>query len=51
MSLGQIIDRFIKEYNKALFSTEIKKPKAYALYQVWKWVDENEKARTTVLED
>lgn len=45
MSIGQIIDRFLKEYNNAIKWDYVHKPKAYALYQTWKWVDAEEKPR------
>lgn len=33
------------EYRKAQAMVFVHKPMAYALYQVWKWFDENEKPR------
>ena len=34
-----------EEYRKAQALEFVRKPMAYALYQVWKWFDENEKPR------
>ena len=45
MSLGEVVDYFIREYNLALNNEHIHKPIAYALYQTWKWVDDKEKTR------
>lgn len=39
------IKMLAEEYRKAQTMTFVNKPMAYALYQVWKWFDENEKPR------
>lgn len=37
------IMELIREYNKAVLLPHVKKPKAYALYQMWEKVDATEK--------
>lgn len=39
------IKMLAEEYHKAQALEFVHKPMAYALYQVWKWFDENEKPR------
>ena len=39
------------EYRKAQTMAFVRKPMAYALYQVWKWFDENEKSRIAESEE
>ena len=43
--LQKALKRLDVEYKKALASCYVRKPLAYALYQVWKWVDSYEKPR------
>lgn len=45
------IKMLMEEYRKAQAQAFVRKPMAYALYQVWKWFDENEKPRFTKKED
>jgi hypothetical protein len=45
------IKMFAEEYRKSQAMVFVRKPMAYALYQVWKWFDENEKPRITESED
>lgn len=45
MTLGKVVDYFIKEYNSALNKTFVQKLISYALYQTWKWIDTKEKPR------
>jgi len=45
------IKMLAEEYRKSQALAFVRKPMAYALYQVWKWFDENEKPRTTESED
>lgn len=42
---GEILDKFIKNYNHAFCNEHIRKPKSWALYQTWKLVDSIEKSR------
>ena len=39
------IKMLAEEYHKAQTMAFVRKPMAYALYQVWKWFNENEKPR------
>lgn len=43
-TVSELIDA---EYEKAKALPYIKKPMAYAVYQVWKMIDKNEKERNT----
>lgn len=45
MTVGQIIDRFIKEYNNAKQIESIMKPYSFALHKTWLWADGLEKPR------
>lgn len=45
------IKMLMEEYKKAQAYVFVRQPMAYALYQVWKWFDENEKPRFTKKED
>ena len=45
------IKMLAEEYRKSQAMVFVRKPMAYALYQVWKWFDENEKPRITESED
>ena len=40
-----------EEYKRSQTMVFVRKPMAYALYQVWKWFDENEKPRIAESED
>lgn len=39
------IKMLAEEYRKSQASVSVKKPMAYALYQVWKYFDKHEKPR------
>ena len=39
------IKMLAEEYRMSQTRVFVRKPMAYALYQVWKWFDENEKPR------
>ena len=39
------INMIEKEYERAKALSFVRKPLAYALYQVWKWADRTEKER------
>ena len=43
--LSKAIKMLKEEYIRAQASVFVRKPMAYALYQVWKWFDANEKER------
>ena len=43
--LYEAIGRIMVEYDYAIKQDHIRKPLSYALYQVWKYFDEREKAR------
>ena len=43
--LYEAIGRIMVEYEYAVKRKDIRKPLSYALYQVWKYFDEREKAR------
>ena len=45
MTIGKVVDYFIREYNMAMDNNYVEKPISYALYQTWKWLDEKEKPR------
>ena len=45
------IKMIAEEYRKAQAIVFVRKPMSYALYQVWKWFDENERPRITERED
>ena len=45
MTLGQVLDKFISNRDKALKRNYIDKPIAWALYETWKWADAYEKNR------
>ncbi len=42
----KVLKMISDEYRKAQESTWVRKPMAYALYQVWKWFDQHEKPRS-----
>lgn len=44
-NLYEAIGRIMVEYEYAFKQEHIRKPLSYALYQVWKYFDEREKAR------
>lgn len=48
MTLGKVVDYFLKEYNKALKNSYVRKPISYALYHTWKMIDEKEKPRNDI---
>ena len=41
------IKMLAEEYRRSQALVFVRKPMAYALYQVWKWFDEHEKPRIT----
>ncbi len=45
MTIGKVVDYFLEEYGKAIDSTFVQKPIAYALYKTWEWIDRQEKPR------
>ena len=45
MTLGQVIDKFIKNRELALSRDYINKPISWALYETWKWANAYEKNR------
>ena len=45
MRLDTAIKRLNENYQKALKWDFVQKPVSWALYQTWKWADENEKPR------
>ena len=45
MKLNKAIRILKEEYIKAQASTYVRKPMSYALYQVWKYFEKNEKER------
>ena len=45
MTIGRIVDFMLKKHTEALLNPMIYKPYAWAVYQTWKWVNENEKPR------
>ena len=46
MTLDRVIKRLKQEYEHALRQSWINKPLAYALYEVWKYVNMTEKDRS-----
>lgn len=46
MTVGKVLDYFVKYYNEALHEPMIEKPMSYALYQTWKWLDSIEKPKS-----
>lgn len=45
ITIDKIIDKIAEFRKQALSGDYIQKPFAWALYQTWKWVDQNEKPR------
>ena len=45
MRLDTAIKRLNENYQKALKWDFVQKPVSWALYQTWKWADENEKPK------
>lgn len=41
------IKMLAEEYHKAIVQVSVRKPMAYALYQVWRYFDQHEKSRMT----
>jgi hypothetical protein len=48
MTIGRIMEFILRKHVEALLNPSIHKPFAWALYETWKWVDENEKPRKVV---
>lgn len=44
---SKVIDKFMENLDTAFKRNYVRKPHAWALYETWKWVDENEKERQT----
>ncbi len=42
---GEILDKFIENYNHAFINRTIQKPKSWALYKTWELVNSIEKPR------
>ena len=42
---SKAIDKLMENYNIALANRFIRKPMAWAIFQTWKWADENERER------
>lgn len=42
---SKAIDKLMENYNTALSNRFIRKPMAWAIFQTWKWADENERER------
>lgn len=51
ITLGKVLDKFMEKYAYALKWGYVRKPISWALYQTWKWVDENEKERQTDVQE
>ena len=45
MTIGRIMDFILRKHTEAVLNPIVQKPYAWAIYQTWKWVDENEKPR------
>ena len=48
MTIGKILDFMLMKHTGAVLNPMVNKPFAWAVYQTWKWVDENEKPRKVV---
>lgn len=48
MTIGRIMDFILRKHTEAVLNPNVQKPYAWAIYQTWKWVDENEKPRKVV---
>ena len=51
ITVGEVIDRFLTEYSKSVQNKGITKPMAYALHNVWIWLDNEELHRGIEVED
>ncbi len=50
ITIDKIIDKIAEFRKQALSGDYIQKPFAWALYQTWKWVDQNEKPRSLTMD-
>lgn len=47
MNIEIVMERFQRELEKGRRLPHVKKPFAYALYHIWRWVDQYEPKKTT----